>query len=410
VYDVLEGVKVVELAEWLFAPSCAAILADWGADVIKIERPPAGDSYRGIYHTGVVSPAMELANRGKRSMSLNVATEDGKEILTKLIANADVFITSMLPASRKRLGVELEDIRAMNPNIIYVRATGQGARGPDAELGGFDISSAWARSGMCDYLTPPDAVQPVQQPGGIGDCVAGLSAAGAIAASLYRRERTGQPAEVDVSLLHGAFWMFSIVLMMEANSNLESDAEDNSTLAGLPVQKRFNRHEGVNPLVNPYRTKDGRWIWLVVLQPDPHWQEFCKIMQDPELVEPRFASFESRRQNFAELVSVLDRIFASSTCAEWVEKLSGFSGIWRAANTPREALEDPQVAANGYLAKTEGGSPNVVMVTSPAQFDGRDLGVVHRSPEYGQHTEEVLLELGYDWDGITSLLDRNALQ
>jgi len=409
VYDVLKGVKVVELAEWLFAPSCGAILADWGADVIKIERPPAGDSYRGIYHTGVVSPAMEQANRGKRSMSLNVATEEGKEILSKLVANADIFVTSYLPASRKRLGIELEDIRAMNPSVIYVRATGQGARGPDAEIGGFDISSAWARSGMSDYVTDPNADQPVQPPGGFGDCVAGLSAAGAIAAALFRRERTGQPTEVDVSLLHGAFWMFSIVLMMEANSNLETDSENDSTVQGLDIQKRFTRIERVNPLVNPYRTKDGRWIWLVVMQPDPHWLEFCEIMQDPELAEPRFASFESRRQNFTELVRVLDRTFESSTCAEWIEKLSGFSGIWCVANTPREAIEDPQVAANGYLAKTEGGSPNVMMVTSPAQFDGKDLGVVHRSPEYGQHTEEVLLELGYDWEGIADLRDRDAL-
>lgn len=409
-YDVLKGVKVVELAEWLFGPSCSAILADWGADVIKIERPPAGDPYRGMYHAGLVSPPMELANRGKRSLSLNVATDEGKEVLAKLIATADVFVTSMLPSSRKRLGVELNDIRVMNPNVIYVRATGQGARGPDSEVGGFDISSAWARSGICDYLTAPDAVQPVQQPGGIGDLVAGLSAAGAVAAALYRRERTGQPSEVDVSLLHGAFWMFSFVLMNEANSNLESDTDDDSAVGGLPARKRFDRHEGVNPLVNPYRTKDGRWIWLVVLQPDPYWQEFCTILEDPELLEPKFASFESRRTNFAELVSVLDRIFVSSTCAEWVEKLNRFTGIWRVANTPREALEDPQVAANGYLAQTAGDGPNVVMVTSPAQFDGRDLGVVNRCPEYGQHTEEVLLELGYDWDGITSLHDSNALQ
>ena len=204
-YDVLAGVKVIEVSAWLFAPSCGAILADWGADVIKIEHVTnGGDPYRGFFHTGPVNPTIELANRGKRSVAVDVSTPGGHDVLLRLVADADVFVTSLLPGSRARLGIDVDDVRAVNPSIIYVRASGHGPQGPDAETPGYDAAVVWARAGFAAFLTPPDAPQPPPQPGGVGDCVGGLTGAAAIAAALFKRERTGQTSEVrtkdDVSV------------------------------------------------------------------------------------------------------------------------------------------------------------------------------------------------------------------
>ena len=223
-YDVLAGVKVVEVAAWLFAPSCGAVLADWGADVIKVETPTnGGDPYRGFFHTGAVSPTIELANRGKRSVAVDLSTAAGHDVLLRLVADADVFVTSLLSGSRARLGLDLDDIREANPSIIYVRASGYGPRGTDADTPGYDAAVVWARSGFASFLTPPDAPQPTPQPGGIGDCVGGLGGAGAVAAALYKRATTGSPSEVDISLLASGMWMNATILMLEGNAGPEGN-------------------------------------------------------------------------------------------------------------------------------------------------------------------------------------------
>lgn len=399
-YDVLAGVKVVEVASWLFAPACGAILADWGADVIKIEpRKSGGDPYRGFFKTGEVNPVIELANRGKRSVALDLSSAAGREALMRIVSNADVFVTSLLPARRRQLGVDISDIRAVNESIIYVRASGYGPRGPNADTGGFDVAAAWARPGIAAFLTPPDAAEPTPPPGGIGDCVGGLSGAAAVAASLFKRERTGTPSEIDVSLLHGALWMGATILMWEANSGGEGLRAPVGGRRALP-----------NPLVNSYKTKDGRWLWLAVLQPDPKWRSFCEHVGHPELFDdPRFADFEARRKHNTELIDILDEIFASRTLDEWRERLRTFDGVWDPTQTLDEVVRDPQVLANGYFAAGEEPGPPLSVVTSPAQFDGQPLSKVRRAPEHGQHTEEVLLECGYSWEEISSLKERGAV-
>lgn len=400
VYDLLEGVKVVEVAAWLFAPSCGAILADWGADVIKVEPPKnGGDPYRGFFHAGPVNPTIELANRGKRSIGIDVSTPEGREALLRLVADADVFVTSLLPGPRSRLRIDVEDIRAVNPSIIYVRASGYGPRGPDAETPGYDAAAAWARVGFADYLTPPDAPDPIQPPGGIGDCVGGLSGAGAVAAALFRRQRTGVPAEVDLSLLAGGMWMNATILMTHANPGQDG-----------PVMQHRDRFAPRNPLSNNYKTKDGRWIALVVIQPDPHWESFCEHIGRPELVDdPRFANFHARAEHNRELVTILDEVFASRTVDEWRDRLSTFRGVWAVNQSPAEVVDDPQVLANGYIVPGEEPGPPMRAVSSPAQFDGRPLGPVRRAPEFGQHTEELLLECGYSWEQIIAMKDAGAI-
>ena len=399
-YDVLAGVKVVEVAAWLFAPSCGAILADWGADVVKIEQVAnGGDPYRGFFHTGPVNPTIELANRGKRSVAVDLSTPGGREVLRRLLADADVFVTSLLPGSRGRLGIDVDDVRAVNPSIIYVRASGHGPQGPDAETPGYDAAVVWARSGFAAFLTPPDAPQPPPQPGGIGDCVGGLSGAAAIAAALFKRERTGRPSEVDISLLHGGVWMNATVLMMAANAGPEGS-----------LMQLTSRREMRNPLVNTYKTKDDRWLALVVIQPDPFWRSFCEHIDRVDLVDdPRFVDFQARMANCTELIDLLDDVFGARTLGEWIDRLQTFEGVWAVNQVPDEVVEDPQVIANGYLVPGEEPGPPLTVVTAPAQFDGQALTSLRRAPEHGQHTEEVLLACGYSWDDIAELKEQSAV-
>lgn len=400
-YELLAGVRVVEVASWLFGPSCGAILADWGADVIKVERSTGGgDPYRGFFHSGAVNPTIELANRGKRSIGLDLSAPEGRDVLLRLVADADVFVTSLLPDSRSRLGVDVADIRSANPSIVYVRASGYGPVGPDARTPGYDAAAAWARVGFADYLTPPEASDPIQPPGGIGDCVGGLTGAGAVAAALYRRERTGVASEVDVSLLAGGLWMNATILMTYANPGPDGPA----------MRRRLDRRAARNPLSNNYKTKDGRWIALVVIQPDPHWESFCRHVDRPEWVQdPRFVDFHARAEHSGELVDLLDEAFQSRTVAEWCERLATFSGVWAVNQSPEEVLTDPQVLANGYLQPGQEPGPAMRAVSSPAQFDGRPLGPVPRAPEHGQHTEELLLEHGYSWAQITAMKDAGTI-
>jgi crotonobetainyl-CoA:carnitine CoA-transferase CaiB-like acyl-CoA transferase len=399
-YDVLEGVKVVELAAWLFAPSCGAILADWGADVIKIESPAnGGDPYRGFFHIGPVSPTTELANRGKRSIALDLSRPEGRDVLVRLVAGADVFLTSFLPRVRAKLGVDVADIRAINPSIIYARASGYGTRGPDAETPGYDAAAVWARSGFSDFVTPAGATQPIPQPGGIGDCVGGMSGAGAIAAALFKRARTGLPSEVDMSLFHGGMWMNATVLMLEANAGPE----------GNPMHQ-IDRRLMRNPLSNTYKTKDDRWLWLGLIQPDLKWRSFCDQIGRRDLVDdPRFVDFNARMENNTELITLLDEIFASATLDEWRERFMTFDGVWAAHQSPAEVVQDRQAVANGYIVSAEQPGPPLRAVTSPAQFDGQPLTTVPRAPEHGQHTEEVLQDHGYSWEEIAALKEQGVI-
>jgi crotonobetainyl-CoA:carnitine CoA-transferase CaiB-like acyl-CoA transferase len=393
-YDVLHGVKVIEVAAWLFAPSCGTILTDWGADVFKIEPADnGGDPYRGFFHNGPVNPTIELANRGKRSVALDLSSESGREALQRLVADADVFVTSLLPGPRGRLKIDVEDIRAANPSIVYVRASGYGFRGPDAETPGYDAAAAWARGGFADFLTPAGAQEPIPPPGGIGDCVGGLTMAGAIAAAMFKRERTGQPSVVDVSLLGAALWMNATVLMSHANPGPDGPA----------MQKR-ERGSARNPLTNNYKTKDGRWIALVVIQSDPHWRSFCEHLGRPDLFDdPRFMDFEARMTNARELVALLDDEFGSRTVADWRERLRGFTGVWDVNQAPAEVVSDPQVLANGYVVPGQGPGPALQAIASPVQFDEKALGPVPRAPEHGAHTDESLLTVGYSWDEIIAM-------
>src|SRR4029450_1753640 len=287
------GVKVVELASWMFVPSAGTVLVDWGADVIKVEHPVTGDPQRGLVTSGAlpggasaVNSIMEQPNRGKRSVAIDVSRPDGHEAFMRLIEGADVYLTNYLPQVRRKLGVDVDDIRARNPRVIVARGSGQGVKGPDAEKGGYDAASFWARGGVAAVGPTNAEGWPAGQPSAaFGDVMGGLATAGAIAAALLQRERTGETAVVDVSLLATAMWQLSPMVVA-------------ARLFGLTRLPTANRLRNPNPGVNTYRTADDRFISLVLLQPDKFWDDLATRLERPELVtDERFRTGAARAQN-----------------------------------------------------------------------------------------------------------------
>jgi crotonobetainyl-CoA:carnitine CoA-transferase CaiB-like acyl-CoA transferase len=401
----LDGIRVVELASWMFVPSAGSVLADWGADVIKVEPPDGGDPQRGLITSGLVPGGaggvnfmIEQPNRSKRSMAINLRSDDGREAFLKLVETADVFLTNYLPPIRRKLRVDTDDIRARNPDIIIARGSGQGPQGPDAEKGGYDGASFWARGGLGAVFPPGDDGWPAGQASpAFGDVMGGLSVAGAIAAALVKRERTGEGSVVDVSLLATAMWQISPLVVA-------------SKLFGMSSLPRGDRRMSPNPGVGVYRTKDDRFISLILLQSDKHWDDFAARLERPILVEDeRFNHSSTRAQNGPECIDILDGAFAERTLDEWKNRLETFDGVWTPFQTLDELYADPQVIANGYLpAMTHGSGDEVQLVASPAQFDEAPIEV-ERAPELGEHTELILNELGIDWDEITAMKESGAI-
>jgi crotonobetainyl-CoA:carnitine CoA-transferase CaiB-like acyl-CoA transferase len=400
--QVLDGIRVVEVAQWWFVPAAGAVLADWGAEVVKVEHPETGDPMRGLISSGLIPGAgkvnfmVEQPNRGKRGIGIDLAKPQGLDLLYKLVATADVFLTSFLPAARRKLKIDADDIRKVNPRIIYARGHGQGARGPDAERGGYDAASFWCRGSICDALTPATAETPVMQRAAFGDSTGGLALAGGIAAALFRRERTGVGAVVDLSLLGTAMWLMAPDIIAGALS------------AGAMPQ--FTRADAPNPIVNSYRTKDGRWLFLNMLQPDRFWPDLCRRLGHPELIaDERFKDGMSRFMNRTDCVRRLDEIFAQRTLDEWRAALADAEGVWAPMQKAGEIPADPQAIANGYLLSVEHADGSTFpLVANPLQFDETPPQAT-RAPDLGQHTEELLLELGLGWEDIAKYKEAGAI-
>jgi crotonobetainyl-CoA:carnitine CoA-transferase CaiB-like acyl-CoA transferase len=396
----MDGVRVVELAAWTFVPAAGAVMAEWGADVIKIEHPEGGDPQRGLINSGMVPGGpggvnyfIEQPNHNKRSIGIDLKQVDGHAVVLDLCRTADVFLTNWLPGPRARARLDVDDIRAVNPAIVYARGHGQGVRGPDAGKGGYDGSSFWARSGVVDALTTYDVdpYGPTQTPA-FGDLAGGQTIAGAIAAALFKRERTGEPSVVDISLLAVGMWMMSPNIVSQ---KLYQDAP----------ARRFGRHEAPNPIANRYLTKDHRVVHLVMLQATRYWPELVTAIGRPELAhDARFADAAGIFANRVDAVRILDEVFATRTLDEWRDALAGIEGVWAPAQRCIELYDDPQSIANGYIASVDpgnGGAPFPI-VANPVQFDEQP-SVVTRAPEAGEHTDEILTELGYDWDRVVEL-------
>ncbi len=401
---VMEGVRVLEVAEQTFVPAASALLADWGADVIKVEPIERGDAMRGLASTGVipvpndVHALLEHSNRGKRSIALDLSSSEGLRILYQLAETADIFLTNKLPRVRAKLNIELDDIRAHNPQIIYVSGTGQGERGPEADKGSYDVLAFWCRSGVAVGASPAgaDSVIPPPAPG-FGDSIGAMTIAGGIMGALYHRERTGEATTVDVSLLATGMWAMGQAIAL-------------SLLLEVPWMAPPSNSKGGNPLVGNYRTKDGRFLFLSCLQAGKYWAPLCEAIGRAELAtDPRFADHALLMKNSAEAIEILEKTFAQFSVGEWRERLADFVGQWAVVQDTLEAARDPQSVANGYVqeCRTAKGVP-FELVAAPAQFGGRPAAP-RRAPDYNEHGDAILEELGIDWDTIVDLKVRGVV-
>jgi crotonobetainyl-CoA:carnitine CoA-transferase CaiB-like acyl-CoA transferase len=404
--DVMKGIRILEVAEHTFVPAASAILADWGADVIKVEHAERGDAMRGLAQTGAIAYTtkvhvlMEHSNRGKRSIGIDLSKPQGLELLYRLAATADVFLTNKTPSVLRKLKIDVADVRKHNPKIIYTRGTAFGTRGPDGDKGGYDFTSFWCRSGSAASCTPQDLPALISQPGpGYGDSIGAMTIAGGIAGALLKRERTGEPSVVDVSLLGTGVWALGQAIGLSLQSR--------SPWGSPPV----GGHPAVtNPLVGSYRTSDGRYVSFVMLQAFAYWPDFCDHIERSELArDPRFDSVENLAKNALTAVDIIREVIASKTLAEWTQRFQTLRGQWAPVQNTLEVAADTQVRAMGYIAatKTADGAP-FELGASPVQFDERPTPTA-RSPLFNEHGDQILQDLGMDWDQIIALRAAGAI-
>jgi crotonobetainyl-CoA:carnitine CoA-transferase CaiB-like acyl-CoA transferase len=393
----MEGVRVVEVGMWVAGPAAAAVLGDWGAEVLKIE-PPEGDPFRGLLSAINldVNPPFELDNRNKRSLALNLGTEEGRGIAAQLVAGADVFVTNARPAALARAGLDYETVAAANPRLIYAHVTGYGREGGASDRAAYDVGAFWSRAGVAASLTPEGAPLPYQR-GGMGDHMAGMAAAGAVSAALFARERTGRGQLVSVSLLRIGMYMLGWDISMTLRLGVPTTP---MTVVAPP-----------NPLISAYEAGDGKRFWLLGLQGDRHWPDVLRAVGRPGWADDeRFSSLIARFQNAAELVRSLNEIFATRPLAEWGPIFDREDVWWAPVQHAHETVDDPLARdAGGFVGVPVEGADPVEMVASPVDFGGTPWAPRSMPPEFAQHTEEVLLELGYDWDRIIELKELSVI-
>jgi formyl-CoA transferase len=392
--NIFSGLKVVDLSSFIAGPGAAVILSDFGADVIKVE-PPHGDSWR-LGHKLPIEPIADepyqwhLANRNKRSITLDLKSPSSRQILLELVNWADVFIVNTPHHARKHLGLEYEDIAAYNPRLIYADLTGFGDKGPDAELPGFDLTAYWARSGLL-YLARDEGAPPTWPVSGSGDNATAVTLYSAIVTALYRRERTGAGSYVSTSLLASGVWATNVMV--------------GGALAGAKQPPMHDRANPPNAGANVYCSSDGTWFVLVI-QPSKIVDLAKAIGRTDLLSDPRFSDPGNVAKNRPQLVAILDEIFASQPMAHWAEAFASVEVTFGVVTGPEDVAKDPQLEANHIVVPLEGGGSTI---SSPFQVHGVDKVPARRGPGLGEHTEEILHELGFDAKSIENLREAGAL-
>jgi crotonobetainyl-CoA:carnitine CoA-transferase CaiB-like acyl-CoA transferase len=393
----LSGIRVLEVANWLAAPAAGALLADLGAEVVKVE-PPGGDVFRefllrsmGYRHDFATNYAFHLDNRGKRSVTVSLDKPGGPELVRRLAARADVFLTNLIQQRRVRYGLCWDDVRAASPRIIYASFSGYGTRGPDQDRPGFDYAAFWARSGLMGLLGEPPSPPPLCR-GGQGDHTTALNILAAVLAALRLRDQTGQGQHVEVTLQGTGMW------------TLAGDLQ--AALVAREQPARHERTRPANPIWNSYRTKDGAWVLLVMPQPDPHyWPRFCEAIARPEWArDPRYADLHARRAHTVELTRQIDAVFAEHDLAHWAAALDAQGLIWAPVAKLTDVIDDPQAREMGWFTTLEHPSLGAFeTLDTPFKIYGADVGARGPAPAAGEHTFEVLAELGVGDEELSRL-------
>jgi crotonobetainyl-CoA:carnitine CoA-transferase CaiB-like acyl-CoA transferase len=382
----LSGIRVVDMGLWVAGPAAGGILADWGADVIKVEML-SGDPMRKLF--GALSgskearcPPFDLYNRGKRSVAVDVNDPEGARLVHSIVAGADVFLTNMRPQFLKRVALDHTALLAQHPRLVYGSLTGYGLDGPDKDAPGFDIAAFSARSGLAHRATPAGAPSPIL-PGGMGDNVTAMALVAGVMGALLARERTGHGQLVSTSLLRAG--IYSIGMDVSTRVSL-------GRIGATPSRTRPQ-----NPLMNPYRAGDDRWFWLIGAEAERHWPTILKALGAPALgTDERYGTPRDRRRNGEALVADLDRIFATKSRAEWAAIFVENGVWWAPVNTVDDLLEDPQVLASGAFVPEPGaeGENAPQSVSSPVDFGASRSHATTPPPQIGQHTDAVLREAG----------------
>jgi crotonobetainyl-CoA:carnitine CoA-transferase CaiB-like acyl-CoA transferase len=404
---VMQGVRVLEVAQFTFVPAAGGILADWGADVIKVEHPVRGDTQRGFLNMGGVTldplrhTLVEHPNRGKRSIGIDVSTPEGQEVLYELAKTADVFLTNYLPQVRQKNRFDVEHIRAVNPDIIYARGSALGDKGPEREVGGFDGTCFWARSGIAHAMTPEELPGPLGQ--GIpafGDSIGGMFIAGGISSALYHREKTGEAVELDVSLLSAAWWASGAVIAQ----GLETGVLTRNTMPQSGGGAK-------NPFMGNYWTSDGGTINLCIVSPTGLIRDtFEHVGRAAAADDPRFKDVPSLIENANAASGILAGAFAEKPFDYWRSHLKTMRGQWAPVQSLMDLTTDEQAIANDMIIEVEGadGGAPLKLVRGPVQFNHEPLETT-RAPQASEHTELVLMEMGIDWDRIEAWKEKGAI-
>jgi crotonobetainyl-CoA:carnitine CoA-transferase CaiB-like acyl-CoA transferase len=393
---ILAGIRVVDCGTYIAGPAAAVVLSDFGADVIKIERPPYGDPYRylSLVPGMPVSPLFYcwiLDGRNKRSVALNLSDDAAREALLAIVQTADVFITNYQGPLLEKFRLRYEDLEEHNPRLIYAHLTGYGETGVDSEQPGYDLTAYWARSGLMQAMHNADA-EPAQSPAGFGDHPTAMAVFGGIMLGLYRRQITGQGMNLTTSLMANGAWSNACGIQ--------------AALVGAEFVPKWTRASTVNPIVNHYVTSDKQRFLTCCLDPKKDWPSLCHALDYPELIDdPRFRTPELRRANGPELVAIIDASVGAKTMAEWNEILRVNGVIWGPVPSTQQAARDPQMEANGVFTEIK---PGLRTVANPLTIAGVEKVKPRMAPKVGEHTVEVLKSVGLSEEAIRNLIERGA--
>jgi crotonobetainyl-CoA:carnitine CoA-transferase CaiB-like acyl-CoA transferase len=394
-----EGLKVLDCSSFIAAPAAATILSDFGADVIKIEPPGAGDPYRAVPSLPTMPQATEnyawlLASRNKRGLALNLAKPAAQDVVQRLVGQADIFITNFPAAVRKKLGLQYEDLAPLNNRLIYASFTGYGEHGEEAAKPGFDITAWWARSGLMDGVRTEATAPPARSLTGMGDHPSGITLYASIVMGLYQRQLTGKGTHVGTSLLANGIWCNGVMAQ--------------AALCGARFIDRPPREKSQNAFTNYYRCRDGRWLILTILNEERQWPVFVKCLGREDLQnDPRFTTSRDRMRNAVEFTSVLDQTFATKDRSEWREILTAGGIVFDVVASAQDIPNDSQIKANDILVPFD--NDTLLTVTSPICVEGQQKVRPRRPPEVGQHTDEILREAGYDTAAVEKLRSDGAV-